>query len=55
MRTLWLHVQQEGHAEGPHQREARGAEVRGSQQSDPSLLNRPSLMRRQQELTLLTV
>ena len=31
VRTLWLYVQQEGHAEGPHQREARGAEVRGSQ------------------------
>ena len=31
LRTLWLYVQQEGHPEGPHQREACGPEVRGSE------------------------
>ena len=31
VRTVWVYVQQKGHTEGPHQREARGPEVRGSQ------------------------
>ena len=31
VRSLRVHVQQEGHPEGPHQREACGPEVCGSQ------------------------